>query len=500
MLSWLKRNRRMTRLVLALWCALPAVAQVPSAPPLLIKHINLIDGTGKVQEDVDIQIIAGRIDAIGKDLQPLPRERIVELPGKYVLPGLIDTRVQLATSPANKVFRAEYGNEQRTAWLHSMLRLGVTSARLIQMDLSEQTSFKHWRDLDQLNGPGVVVSGPTFTIENGMPAIEYGITAIMTRERETAEVKDEDTAREKSRQVAHNGAEVFEIGYSSGPAGDIPKLSDVELNTIVKEAHGHELKVFCWVGRNDEAAKAVSSGCDVIEGASEEKLNDDVLKQMAEKKVSFLPALVYQGYAILHYVQPDALKAYLDEPEVSASLSPIVRESLDHDSGQLINVRSVMTLPVNATQAELNDARNTHGTSIKAQDPTKPHRLTFQEAYQQQYDRAVDNLKRAKAAGVPIITGTGAGSVLDFPGPSEHLELKLLVENGFTPMEAIVAATRDAAIALGKDKEIGTIEKGKFADFLVLEADPLADIQNTLKVHGVLRQGKIIDRKDLYRY
>jgi imidazolonepropionase-like amidohydrolase len=159
-----------------------------------------------------------------------------------------------------------------------------------------------------------------------------------------------------------------------------------------------------------------------------------------------------------------------------------------------------MTLPVNATQAELNEARNTHGESIKAQDPTKPHRLTFQEAYQQQYDRAVDNLKRAKAAGVPIITGTGAGSVLDFPGPSEHLELKLLVENGLTPMEAIVAATRNAAIALGKDKEIGTIEKGKFADFLVLEADPLADIQNTMKVHGVLRQGKIIDRKDLYRY
>jgi imidazolonepropionase-like amidohydrolase len=190
----------------------------------------------------------------------------------------------------------------------------------------------------------------------------------------------------------------------------------------------------------------------------------------------------------------------LADPEVGASLSPVIRESLDAESGQLINVRSVMNVPVNATVQELNRARLSHGADVKLQDPTKPREPTFQESYQQEYERAVDNVKRAKAAGVPIITGTGAGSVLVFPGPSEHLELKLLVDSGLSPMDAIVAATRDAAAALGVDKDTGTIQKGKNADFVVLDADPLADISNTMKINAVVRRGWVINRDKMDRY
>ena len=500
MLSSFVRTRLLAGLAMALFGALPAAAQVPAPTPLLLRHVTLIDGTGNVQKDVDVRVLVGRIEEIGKDLPDHPHEWVVDLSGKFIIPGLIDSRVQIGTSPANKVFRAEFGNEQRTAWLHSLLRLGVTSARLVQTDLTEQTGFKHWRDLDQLNGPGVIVSGPTLTVENGVPAIEYGLAALMTRERETFEVKDEDTAREKARQVAHNGGQIFEIGYSSGPAGDIATLTDVELATITKEAHGHELKAFCWVGHNKEAEKAIANGCDVIEGVSEEKLSDAVLAQMAQKHVAYMPALVYQGYNILHLTDPEALKAYLDVPEVKASISPIIRESLDSKSGQMVNVRSVMTVPVNATADEMNEARRTHGESVKPQDPKKPHSMTFQEAYQQQYARAGENVKRAKAAGVSIITGTGAGSVLVFPGPSEHMELKLLVDNGLSPMEAIMAATRNTAEALGMANEIGTLEKGKSADLIVLDADPLADIQNTLKINAVIRDGKVINRDAMDRY
>jgi imidazolonepropionase-like amidohydrolase len=486
---------------LALCCAMPAAAQVPAPQRLLLKHVTLIDGTGSVQKDVDIRTLVGKIEEIGKDLKENDDgERIVDLTGKYVIPGLIDSRVQIGASPANKILRAEFGNEQRIAWFHSMVRLGVTSARLIQSDLSEQTDFKHWRDLEQLNGPTIIPSGPTFTVENGLPAVEYGIAALMTRERETSEVRDEDTARDMSRKLAHSGGEVFEVGYHSGPAGDIPVLTDIELATIIKEAHGHELKVFCWVGRNKEVANAIAQGCDVIEGVTEEKLNDEMLSLMAKKKIPFLPALVYQGYAIVHFIQPDSLKAYLADPEVGASLSPVIRESLDAESGQLINVRSVMNVPVNATVQELNRARLSHGADVKLQDPTKPREPTFQESYQQEYERAVDNVKRAKAAGVPIITGTGAGSVLVFPGPSEHLELKLLVDSGLSPMDAIVAATRDAAAALGVDKDTGTIQKGKNADFVVLDADPLADISNTMKINAVVRRGWVINRDKMDRY
>jgi imidazolonepropionase-like amidohydrolase len=500
MFGSLKRSRLVAAVLVALCGCLPAGAQVPTAQPMLVKHVTLIDGTGSVQQDVDISVITGRIDKVGKDLQPEPKQRVVDLSGKFVIPGLIDARVQIGTSPANKIYRAEYGSEQRTAWLHSLLRLGVTSVRLIQTDLDEQLGFKHWRDLDQLNGAGVIVSGPTLTAENGLPAIEYGITATMTRDRETSEIKDEDTAREKSRALAHHGGEVFEVGYSSGPAGDMATLTDIELSTIIKEAHGHDLKAFCWVGHNAEARKAISNGCDVIEGATEETLADDVLAQMAQKHIAFLPALVYQGYAITHHVQPDALKAYISAPEVAASLSPVIRDSLDSKSGQLVNLRSLMNVPIDATEDQMKDARDSRGEKVPLQDPKKVHVLTFREAYEHEYARAGDNLKRAKAAGVSIITGTGAGSVLIFPGPSEHLELELLVDNGLSPMDAIVAATGNAAGALGKHQEIGTIQKGRWADFIVLDADPLTDIQNTKKINAVARHGRMIDRDDMYRY
>src|ERR1051326_2607873 len=163
MFSSLVRSRLLAGLWIAFCGVLPAAAQVPAAQPLLLRHVTLIDGTGNIQKDVDVRILVGRIEEIGENLPDHPREWVVDLSGKYVIPGFIDGRVQIGTSPANKVFRAEFGNEQRTAWLHSLLRLGVTSARLIQTDLTEQTGFKHWRDLDQLNGPGVIVSGPTFT-------------------------------------------------------------------------------------------------------------------------------------------------------------------------------------------------------------------------------------------------------------------------------------------------------------------------------------------------
>jgi imidazolonepropionase-like amidohydrolase len=67
-------------------------------------------------------------------------------------------------------------------------------------------------------------------------------------------------------------------------------------------------------------------------------------------------------------------------------------------------------------------------------------------------------------------------------------------------MEAILAATRNTAAALGEGNEIGTLEKGKFADMIVLDADPLTDIQNTMKINAVIRHGKVIKRDDMDRY
>jgi imidazolonepropionase-like amidohydrolase len=103
-------------------------------------------------------------------------------------------------------------------------------------------------------------------------------------------------------------------------------------------------------------------------------------------------------------------------------------------------------------------------------------------------------VKAFKEAGVPIVAGTDAGVSGVVAGFSLHDELELLVQAGLTPQEALNSATLLAAQWLGNDKQIGTIETGKFADLILLDDNPLTDIKNTRKIAGVFVNGKWLDK------
>ncbi len=102
-------------------------------------------------------------------------------------------------------------------------------------------------------------------------------------------------------------------------------------------------------------------------------------------------------------------------------------------------------------------------------------------------------------AGVQMLAGSDSLDPLNFPGPSLHAELKLLTEIGFTPLEALQAATLKPAEFLNATGAggWGTIEPGKAADLVLLDADPLADIGNTSKIAGVVLGGRLFNRDDL---
>jgi len=126
-----------------------------------------------------------------------------------------------------------------------------------------------------------------------------------------------------------------------------------------------------------------------------------------------------------------------------------------------------------------------------------PSGAVIRRQLKEQQERAFANVKKAQAAGVKIAVGTGTGNLLIFPGAAVHRELQLLVKAGLTPMEAIVAATRNTAESLGLGTEIGTVEPGKEADLLILDADPLLDIQNTQKIHAVVQRGREVPSQEL---
>ena len=100
-------------------------------------------------------------------------------------------------------------------------------------------------------------------------------------------------------------------------------------------------------------------------------------------------------------------------------------------------------------------------------------------------------------AGVPFLAGTDIGSAYLIPGFSLHSELTDLVEAGFTPLQALQSATRDAARFSGQEKDWGTVQKCKLADLVLLNANPLENIGNTRQISAVVVNGKMLDRRTL---
>jgi imidazolonepropionase-like amidohydrolase len=112
--------------------------------------------------------------------------------------------------------------------------------------------------------------------------------------------------------------------------------------------------------------------------------------------------------------------------------------------------------------------------------------------------KELEVVNRMHRAGIPFLAGTDTPpGVYIFPGFSLHEELQRFVAAGFTPMEALQTATLNPARFLGKERELGTIEKGKLADLALLDANPLDNIANTQKIAAVIVNGRYLSRAEL---
>lgn len=462
-MRWFRQAVRLGIVVLLMTAFVKAQGR---SPFLVIRGGTLIDGTGAEPVKDSVIVIQGdRIEGIGAKAEIPSGAREIDAKGKFIVPGFLDARVRIGPTPANRLSRAEISIGQRLDSLRALLTAGVATARLIQGSFLEQELYQRWAQDDLLPSPGILTSGPVFTGKGGHPTEEYSVPAQEVRDRETRQIGDDDEARDKSREVAHAGADSFEIVYDQGPEGHRrPRLAKSALEILLTEAQGHDLASFCEVGADQEAADAAEAGASAIEGVWDEALSEKTLALMVKKSVYFVPVLTQQG-DLLNLLDEVKLKAYLDDALVKQSLSSVMKQSLASSTGAIPRLRI--------------DLGNEAG---------KVSRQKLEE----QQKRAFENVRKAKGAGVKIAVGTGAGNLLIFPGASLHRELQLLVQAGLTPMEAIVAASQNTAASLGRSKEAGTIEAGKKADLLILDADPLGDIRNTEKIHEVIWNGREI--------
>jgi hypothetical protein len=243
------------------------------------------------------------------------------------------------------------------------------------------------------------------------------------------------------------------------------------------------------------AAEASDAGQKSIEHLSGIRLacsssEDDLRKHLIEARAKSDPALIYQA---MSQINTKGGQTYSNE-KAEALFARFVKNG----------TWQVPTLVVAWSVASVRDSRVKAAPSTRAQISKKKSDCL-------QYDTTADSLAVTQAeslntfelaatmrrAGVQFMAGTDTPNPWVLPGPSLHEELSLLVLVGFTPMEALQAATRNPAKYLGMLDSLGTVEAGKIADLVLLEANPLETISNTRRISAVVLRGRLIPKAEL---
>ena len=233
--------------------------------------------------------------------------------------------------------------------------------------------------------------------------------------------------------------------------GTTPKMAPEIYKAVIDQAHKKVLRVAVHLFYLDDAKAVLDAGADFIAHSVRDAAVDDaVIAMLKRRNICYCPTLMREVSTFVYESTP----AWFSDPLF-----------LKH-----ADAKSLETLKQPARQEQMK-------TSKSAQ------------RYKAGLEVASRNLKKLSDAGVPIAMGTDTGPPARFQGYFELMELELMAKAGLTPKQVLASATRDAARCMKLDGELGTLESNKWADFVALDADPLANISNVKKISAVYVAG-----------
>ena len=393
--------------------------------------------------------------------------KVVKANGKFIIPGLIDGHIHFFQSgglyarPDGLDLRHRVPYKKEIDWVKANLddvfrryiRCGVTSV----VDMGGPFWNFDVRDYSKKAkvAPRVFVAGPLIA--------SYQPAQLNTEETPSdfpiIKVTSKEEALALTRQQLAKKPDLMKIWYvvskkhSLGLEAFYPTVE-----AVVKMSHAASVPVFIHATELATAKKALQAKADVlVHIVTDKPVDDDFITMAKAQSAIVIPTLwVFSSYAAVYTKQfkPTMLEHHLANPEVIGTL---------FDMFEL-------------KESELGDRQK---KLLKEMPPVKTKPLLLK------------NLKAIHDAGVLIAAGTDAGNVGALHGPAIYRDLKLMQQAGLTPHEVLVTATLNGARLVGLDKQLGSIEKGKLADLVILDADPLVDISNVSTVHLVIKDGEL---------
>ncbi|HVF88252.1 MAG TPA: amidohydrolase family protein [Pyrinomonadaceae bacterium] len=465
---------------LLLLFALPAQLTLRPSPPapttiLAFKNVTVIDMTGAPpRRDVTVVINGNRILALGTTGKVrIPKTaRVVDGRGKFLIPGLWDMHVHLL--------------KDRTP-LPLFIANGVTGVRSMGGRPEELFPWREQVAAGKLLGPRIVACGPV--VDGPKPSNPDHAIAVST----------EADGREAVRSLKRGGADFVKV-YDGLSRGAYLAIADEAKKQKIPLA-GH-------------VPIAVTS----FEAANAGQKSFEHLGNILRSSSTLEPeAIERQVIALLKPSnKPNDFTAI---PARIAARTKIELETYSEQKAEQLFARfvrnktwQVPTLATKRSFALVDEGRFFNDPRMKYIPPSqreawKPENNFFLkyrtpefiEVRKKLYEKELQLVAAMHRAGVGFMAGTDVPGAYTYPGFSLHDELALFVEAGFTPMEALQAATRNPAMFLDELESSGTVERGKLANLVLLDANPLDDINNTKRINAVILNGKYLSREALQK-
>jgi imidazolonepropionase-like amidohydrolase len=410
---------------------------------LVFRGATLIDGTGAPPRGNALLVLSGdRIVSIGETtpqaLAKLPPDaQIIDASGKWIIPGLIDAHVH-----------AESEDD-----LKSMLRWGVTSVRLMAEDVAAGQKLAA-ESRTRADVPDVFPASPIFTVKGGW--WDQGQPPDANLNRFPATAADARAAVQKAKALGSSEIKLMldDMAWCRAPRSALVRVAPDVAKALLSTARSGGLRVSVHAPNLADAKEAIDDGATALAHGVLEPLDEKTVALMKSRPVFYIPTMdIFEFLA-----DPRAfVDSVLSDPRAVAGLPPQI----------LALYRS-----------------NAYSDGYRERYPNFSNVARCLPALR-------ENLRHLQAGGVPVALGTDMWA---FPGLGVSIELDLYVRSGIAPLEAVRSATQTASRSLGIEKERGTLEAGKRADFLILEEDPLLDIRNVRSIKDVYKKGRRASR------